>query len=304
MKTSSPTFIFAILTYPILKTMGESNSINQDVAESYINKLLNMTAHIPHTNLRGSHRHWNHSTGYCPLAGLGKFFDNDKMVSHQYLPIYCEKLQPFRKSDTRLRMLEIGFGCGHHGERGSSANMWKSFFHMRHGPGVDLWEIDWPSSLQKCIDEYYKDWPKGSIVNEIFLGDQSNVTFLTEVVSVTGGRFDIIIDDGGHKYGLIKTSFEFLWQHVAPGGYYFIEDMAVFSDKSATTSIPNYLMGFVDQLALGRKNKHTKKSEFRWQANCPSDVSSVHCEDEICALRKKFPDSQYLSDNFKNLVSM
>ena len=46
-------------------------------------------------------------------------------------------------------------------------------------------------------------------------------------VQTTGGGFDAIIDDGGHRNDQIKTSFDELWPALLPGGVYFVEDLHV-----------------------------------------------------------------------------
>lgn len=56
----------------------------------------------------------------CALIHLGKQFGDDKFVSHTFGDLYCETMAPFRGSRVPLRMLEIGFGCGHH-NHGKSA---------------------------------------------------------------------------------------------------------------------------------------------------------------------------------------
>ena len=50
----------------------------------------------------------------CQLMALGKEYDDDKFYEHTFGDIYCETLIPFRSSRSKLRMLEVGFGCGHH----------------------------------------------------------------------------------------------------------------------------------------------------------------------------------------------
>lgn len=56
----------------------------------------------------------------CALIHLGKQFGDDKFVAHTFGDLYCETMAPFRSSRVPLRMLEIGFGCGHH-NHGKSA---------------------------------------------------------------------------------------------------------------------------------------------------------------------------------------
>ena len=56
----------------------------------------------------------------CALIHLGNKYGDDKFVSHTFGDLYCETMAPFRGSRVPLRMLEIGFGCGHH-NHGKSA---------------------------------------------------------------------------------------------------------------------------------------------------------------------------------------
>jgi hypothetical protein len=41
---------------------------------------------------------------YCPLFELGKLYDNDKIVSHNYGNLYCELMQQFRHMDKKVKM--------------------------------------------------------------------------------------------------------------------------------------------------------------------------------------------------------
>jgi hypothetical protein len=49
--------------------------------------------------------------------------------------------------------------------------------------------------------------------------------------------FDIIVDDGSHICHDVISSFEMLYEHLAPGGKYFIEDLH-------TSYYPDYNGGF------------------------------------------------------------
>ena len=58
---------------------------------------------------------------------------------------------------------------------------------------------------------------------EIFHGSQSEHSTLDKIVK-RYRRFDFIVDDGSHNYKDVKYSFEYLFQFLKDGGYYFIED--------------------------------------------------------------------------------
>jgi predicted O-methyltransferase YrrM len=59
----------------------------------------------------------------------------------------------------------------------------------------------------------------------VFVGDQSDKTFLNGVIRDTTGRFDLVVDDASHIPSDQLASFEVLWPHVNPWGVYVIEDV-------------------------------------------------------------------------------
>jgi len=54
-------------------------------------------------------------------------------------------------------------------------------------------------------------------------GDQGDPEVVRGWAAESGGRFDVFVDDGGHKSKQILTTFEVMWPHVNRGGLYFIE---------------------------------------------------------------------------------
>ena len=57
------------------------------------------------------------------------------------------------------------------------------------------------------------------------IADQANRKQLGAFVELRGSNFDIVLDDGGHTMEQQQISFGFLFQHVARGGMYIIEDI-------------------------------------------------------------------------------
>lgn len=57
-----------------------------------------------------------------------------------------------------------------------------------------------------------------------FQGSQSDVELLN-LLTATGGGWDIIIDDGSHRPYHQVASFKALWPHIREGGCYVVEDM-------------------------------------------------------------------------------
>jgi len=150
----------------------------------------------------------------CLLHHMGQVLNDDKFTSHQYMNMYCEVFRDFKSSPKKTRMLEIGFGCGHHAH-GVSARIWKQYF-TNDGSGVELYEIDLdtPKHLN-CSKKFLSEHP--NIVAGLYLGDQSHKPFLHRVINESGGSYDIMLDDGGHGDWHQRPTFAVMWDHVMPG---------------------------------------------------------------------------------------
>jgi hypothetical protein len=119
-----------------------------------------------------------------------------------YFGVYDRCLEPFR--DRPITLLEIGV------QHGGSIQMWKRFLH--------------PDSTVVGLDIYpaCKQYEEPGI--RIFIGDQSDKTFLEEVISQVG-PVDVVIDDGSHIPSHQIASFEYLFaEGLAQGGVYVVED--------------------------------------------------------------------------------
>lgn len=127
---------------------------------------------------------------------------------HHYFPIYDQLFGPWRAESrpepTRpVRFLEIGVFDG------GSLEIWRKFF----GPDAVITGIDID---ERCADLSRPDLP-------IRIGDQSDPTFLANVVEEMGG-VDIILDDGSHRAKDQRASFDCLFPLLDDGGVYVIED--------------------------------------------------------------------------------
>lgn len=132
-----------------------------------------------------------------------------------YQRFYANIFEPYR--DINFKMLEIGI------DTGSGSLLWKEYF-----PLVDLWGMDVNETTLKT---------KGGQSISMVIGSQSNRTFLEkDFLAITGGEFDIIIDDGGHHYEQQALSYQILFEHaLKPGGWYIIEDIETsFWEKGQT----------------------------------------------------------------------
>ncbi len=142
------------------------------------------------------------------LQELGTFHKTDKAI-HSYLPHYEERFSPLRNKPVRL--LEIGI------MNGASLQMWKNYFSHGLMYGIDI--LPEAMITEKRI--------------QCFCGRQESSGFLQEVVKQTG-ELTIVIDDGGHEGTQHVASFEGLWPHVVPGGWYCVEDASSIFNKCWT----------------------------------------------------------------------
>lgn len=123
---------------------------------------------------------------------------SDKDASHGYGPVY-DSLFPDRGA-VRL-VLEIGV------ENGRSLRAWREAFPEAHVVGLDL--------------RGYPNSPDGRI--ECHKGDQRNPGDLLRAAA--GRRFDLVVDDASHVLADQLLSLFVLWPHLAPGGFYVIEEL-------------------------------------------------------------------------------
>ena len=138
-------------------------------------------------------------------------YGTDKVTVHQYDKVYKKYFAPVRCDP--IKILEIGLGCIQAYGVGASYHLWLDYF-----PNADIYFIEYE---EKCVEA----WINKNDRVHIHLGDQSDPQFLIKFISDTGGQFDFIVDDGGHKMNQQITSLEMLFPAVKPGGIYFIEDL-------------------------------------------------------------------------------
>lgn len=165
----------------------------------------------------------------------------DKVNRHAYNLMYGRFLVPmveqFRFLNKPLNFLEIGFGCDTEKKKrlgygfGASTPIWKKLFSRIK---VTVWEAEID---QICIQNARREGQLRDV--SVLIGDQGNSTTVARWIYQSGGDFDVIVDDGGHKSNQILTSFTKLWPELNPGGYYFIEDMELgFADKYIAEGFP------------------------------------------------------------------
>lgn len=138
--------------------------------------------------------------------------------SHSYTIIYNQLFEPLTSG--HVKMLEIGVADPRF--PGASAQMWRDYFPDLYFVGYDI-NPD-AAKYQDLANNVY-----------IFIGDQNSPEDLQRCIDSHGGEFDIILDDGSHYSEHILTSFENLFPHLKPGGYYVIEDLHSVYTKASIT---------------------------------------------------------------------
>eukprot|EP01038_Epipyxis_sp_PR26KG_P017063 gene17063-23473_t len=144
----------------------------------------------------------------------------DKIMYGLFLVPLSHKAKETRN---KIKFLEIGLGCdsGLTGDSGDTS-LW---IHLFGSENIDLWIAEYDAA---CATKYAKNHKECNVM----IGDQSNIQDLNKWKNQSGGNFDIIVDDGGHKNDQVLNSFYSLWPTVNPGGIYFIEDLQTSRNKN------------------------------------------------------------------------
>lgn len=165
----------------------------------------------------------------------------------------------------QIKLLEIGIGSG------ESIRMWLEGFPHAHIYGCDI-----VSNTNPFNTHYPVGTPNPNPRYDFLQGDQSSRTMWECYLAFSGRDFNVIIDDGGHYNDQIITTFQCLWPHVVPGGYYAVEDLAAGSTvgtvflKPGFPSHMDWLKGLIEQMNLGN-----------------GDIDEIRCSKELAILRKR-----------------
>ena len=121
---------------------------------------------------------------------------------HHYIPIYDRYFSRFRGTD--FKFLEIGVF------KGGSLKLWREFF----GPKATIFGIDIDEDCAKFDGDHA----------QVRIGSQDDPEFLRSVIEEMGG-VDLVLDDGSHHMGHLKTSLETLFPLLSDNGLYALEDL-------------------------------------------------------------------------------
>ena len=104
--------------------------------------------------------------------------------------ILYEEYFKILRCNSRIMFLEIGLGCGYDPE-GASVHMWSEYFQNEA-------ELHFADVDSGCVDRFRGNKKYPSPKFHFHVVDQSNLASLESLAKITGGNFDVIIDDGGH----------------------------------------------------------------------------------------------------------
>ena len=223
----------------------------------------------------------SHSASFLDVALR---FGTDKVTNasvvptgmHAYHELYAPHLEPLRQQPVKL--LEIGLGCQMAYGPGASMHLWRTFF-----PVGEVWFADLDD---KCVAQYKQQLAEANV--SVVVGDQADILTLRRWVDETGGCFDIIVDDGGHKNEMIWNSFQTLYPAaLRPGGLYFLEDlhMGIWPPfHSEAPVVARVIADWMQQLTLiGLRGylgpMHTKHP-------LPPRVKWIQCMQGMCVIKK------------------
>ena len=210
----------------------------------------------------------------------------DKITTHTYQTMYGMFLVPLARdakhNHQKLKFLEIGLGCHMTYGPGKSVYLWRKLL----GDTAEIWEGEYDAGCAAKLEE------TGALKGiNLVIGDQGNSTTVNEWIVKTGGNFNVIVDDGGHKNGQIKTSFDILFEKaLSPGGLYFIEDLQVGRNaefhSDGVPVMADIIQSYIDQLLIPSSYLTEKALQQRKLHPIPKDIKWILCQHEACVIAK------------------
>ncbi len=144
-------------------------------------------------------------------------FGSDKNLSG-YTPTYTELFEPIR--DNQMNLLEIGIGTIIRGAQSSMAST--QIQNYKPGASLRAWKEYFSHALIYGGD-IQEDTQFTEDRIQTFLFDSTNKEECDSTLN--NMKFDIIIDDGWHKWEAQLSTITNLFSRVKVGGYYIIEDI-------------------------------------------------------------------------------
>lgn len=152
---------------------------------------------------------------------------------------------------------------------------------VQYGGSLELWSRYFPNATIEGVDVKDERQTPESREFTLHIGDQADEQFLN-----TLGTYDIIIDDGGHKWSQQQVSFRCLWPKIKSGGCYVMEDLhtsywSIYNDEALPTT--DVLKNLVDSVNRSAYNSSRALGKVFTGLN---DVRSLHFYDSLCFIWK------------------
>jgi hypothetical protein len=210
------------------------------------------------------------------LDELFKKYPTDKSpLRTNYTHMYEYHLKPI-KNDIK-KILEIGVA------RGGSVASWRDYL-----PNAMVYGIDINPNCKNFEEERIK----------ISIGDASDEKFIENFIKENGSDFDVIIDDGSHFMSHYKKSFDLLFDHVKPEGFYVFEDLGVCYDvpcfkpfkDSGNFIFTGYLKTLIDDFNIHNLSYLTDFGDFSQyskKGTHAENVKFISFGNHICFVQRK-----------------
>lgn len=199
------------------------------------------------------------------LDELGLKHETDKASNHHdYLKVYEQYLFPLRNE--RFNMVEIGIGGYEYEMRGGqSLRMWNEYFPHARIAGIDIFRKGFFISDRVSLHCEEKPEPVIKALQPL-----------------------VIIDDGSHINAETIENFNTCFQHLQPGGLYFIEDVHCsywkdhfYGDPDPESKLTT--MGFFTRL-VHQLNHHVLLDQYKNEY--AGKIEFVHFYKELIVVKK------------------
>jgi hypothetical protein len=168
---------------------------------------------------------------------LGIDKGTEHFEKHSYTLIYDQLFDEYREK--HIKLFEIGINDPRF--LNSSVHLWSEYFKDLYFVGFDI------KDCSRFDNEKI----------HTFQGDQGNVNDLNNAIQKFGSEYDVIIDDGSHFHEHHMVTFNTLYQHLKPGGYYIIEDLQAHDGHKTIEQFRNSYLEFTlecnDKLLIIKK---------------------------------------------------
>ncbi len=203
------------------------------------------------------------------LDALGRQFGTDKASpQHDYLNTYERFFAKLRNSP--ITLLEIGVW------RGASLDLWEAYFPNARIIGAD-------------VEPAARRLARGRVAIETV--DQGNIQHLVGLAQ-RRGPFDIVIDDGSHRWEHQIATLQTLLPFVKPGGIYIVEDLYFAYGEAgkayrgnARFSCADYLKRLIDY-RLADFTLPIEREEDAFLRTYGRSLRSIHVFRRACLLEK------------------